>query len=61
MTNSNSNYQIGQATHREYEAQYGQSITIQEITRVRRPRLIQFASLLGSIATASVFLAQWIA
>ena len=59
MTNSNSNYQIGQATHREYEALY--SATEDAQTNDRSAGLIKLASMLGTIVGATMALLQGMA
>ena len=56
MTNSNSNYQIGQATHREYEALY--SATDSTATKNDSSGLIKLASLLGTMIGAGWALLQ---
>lgn len=61
MTNSNSNYQLGQATHREYEAQYGRPTPQKDKTQGTMPNLLKLITIVGSIVAVGSIFGQLIA
>ena len=53
--NPNSNFQLGQYAHREYEAQIATYATDSDVPKVS---IIKFVTLLGSVLTTTLFIAQ---